>query len=326
MKNIYLAIIFFSFVSCDVISPQSFSPNQEINFSKIEKFNPNKIKFKDYKKIIGNKDIESWDGNPKTKGKNIKDWKAIKVKIAGKDANLRFNKRNDDTTSLAIFIKNSKCSDYDSIIPKKYIKEENLKDYVSDFSFVKVRNIEFSYDFQNSRMSFDCIGMPYGKTEKSKKGGLMALAVTKKSDTKKILAFKEIECIITKYKPLNSRNDYNAKFKFLYEHNKVKSLSNSQTVFYYIDETKKTLRNEKYWTLGNYEKFNENKIVVKEQSKIKDKTKNKQIFVRYEIDRRNGDLKIIRERYLAKNKYLKKKILKAAYFGKCNKRLGSRKF
>ena len=121
-----------SLLWCNISLAQEFYPNKELDIDELINFDLTKYKFTDYKKIIGSK-VKSWDGDTQRLGKSSKDWKAINVKINNKPYELRLNHLKTGGLNLFILIRGLSCEAAKSIIPAKYIREENTLSYASDF-------------------------------------------------------------------------------------------------------------------------------------------------------------------------------------------------
>jgi len=324
--NYFFLIVLIFLNGCDQLGTQSFQPNQEIDFEKFVRFNPNKYEFKDYKKVIGNKDVISWDGSKDKSFAKTKDWKKINVTYKGKDAELIFFLNSDNSTSVSlIFKKNIKCSDYKELFPDKYINPENTQNYTSDLFFVKIPFFKSSYDFEDKRMNFYCFGRMTGKYDKKPSGSaFFSITIKNKYISKEVIALKQIECAFSYYKSLNKRENYNQNYRFLYKGTKLNKLTRSSPNFFYIDETEKKLYNEDYSTIGKIETFNENLIVsIRKLKKGKNKTT---IFNKIKLDRRTGEIIMNKELYDPKDKFYKDKIMRVEYIGECQKRNSAQKF
>ncbi|EMH79707.1 hypothetical protein HIMB114_00000740 [alpha proteobacterium HIMB114] len=323
----FLVIIVFLLNACDQLETQSFKPNQEINFEKLVKFNPNKYKFKDYKKVIGNKDVTSWDGSKGKSYKNTRDWKKINVTYKGKDAELIFFQNSDNSTSISLnFKKNVKCSDHKNLIPNKYIKPENTQNYIADMYFVKMPIFQSSYDFENKRINVYCLGGLSGKNDDKTAGtGFFSISIKNKDISKKVVALKQIECTFSHYKSLNKRENYNKNYRFLYKGTQLNKLTRSSPQFFHIDETDKKLYNERYSTVGKIETFNEN-IIISIRRLKKNKSYKSTLLKKIKLDRRTGEIIMNKELYDPKDKFYKDKILRVEYIGECKKRTSAQKF
>ena len=127
-----LLTIFASLMWCNISLAQEFYANKELDIDKLINFDLTKYKFTDYKKIIGSK-VKSWDGDTQKLGKSSINWKSINVKINNIPYELQRDHLKSGGIGFFILVRGLSCEGGKSIIPAKYISDENTLNYTSDF-------------------------------------------------------------------------------------------------------------------------------------------------------------------------------------------------
>jgi hypothetical protein len=322
MKN-FVSILILCLLWFNNIKAQEFYPNKELDIEKLINFDLNKYKFSEYKDIIGN-NIKSWNGDPEQLSKNVKNWKAIDIKINNEEYELRLNHFKTGEIGFFILIRGLSCETAKSIIPKKYIKKENSLAYTSDWDeFGKLYLEKFSYDTnKNTRLFSGCIAM----LDKSNIGSVEDVSFTinlysqNSPNNPPIVPLKMIRCEVLQYKnkyKLDSNNLREMNYTF-------KDMPQKVTMDFYISDSDGELLNTKFRDVGNrIVRFDRDLIHIEQIYKL-DKTKVERLFTyeEYKIDRINGDY------YFNKREYDKNYItaltpnneLEMQYKGKCVKK------
>jgi len=320
MKKVLL-ITLISFVWCNSLQAQEFYPNKELDMEKFINFDLTKYKFQDHKKIIG-KNFRSWNGDPDRMNPSAKDWKQIDVKINGSDYTLQLTHLKSGGIDLYMLMQGVSCDSAKSIIPSKYIKEENSIEYTSDFNFAKIYINKFSFDTNlDTRLKFGCLAMlgSDGKGSDEDVSSTFRLASIKETDFSEIVALKMIRCEVLQYKN-KYKLDSNSKRALNYNY---KDMPNPVFLDFYISDGTKELLNKKFRDTGKTIRFDRDMIHTEKTYKL-DKTKvdRKFTFEEYKIDRIYGDF------YFNKREYNKKHVslltpnneIELQYKGKCVKK------
>ena len=301
-------------------SSAAFKKDRELNFNHFFNFDISKYKFQDHESIIGD-EFEKWNGDPKKKSESEKDYKRINVLIDGKKQEMRLREFKNNRLWLQVYMKGYTCDEAKNKIPERFINKQNYQEYISDFYFMKMKEIKFSYDNKNSRIHFGC--MQSSSDTKNidsfnKKDALVSLVVSKKDDPSrpKVVPFKGITCTLDE-----GKSNLENKWK--------KMKSNSKIDFYILDDTKK-LFNEKNITAGENKVFNNDKIHTIQKYEYK-KDQKITFYKEYLINRVNGNFSYKKKSYdpnpdLKKYLGIKDGIIVVDYVGTCSKRTELRKF
>jgi hypothetical protein len=289
MKKLF-SIIILCLLWFSNIKAQEFYPNKELDIDKLINFDLNKYKFTEYKDIIGN-NVRSWNGNPEELSQNVKDWKAINVKINDEEYELRLNHFKTGEIGFFILIRGLSCETAKSIIPIKYIKKENSLAYTSDWDeFGKLYIEKFSYDTnKNTRLFSGCIAMLNESNIGSVEDVTFSINIFSQNspNVPPVVPLKMIRCDILQYKnkyKLDSNNLRTMNYTF-------KDMPQKVTRDYYISDSEDELLNGKFREIGNKTIRFDRDLIHIEQTYELDKTKVDRLFTyeEYKIDRINGD-------------------------------------
>lgn len=178
-----------------------------------------------------------------------------------------------------------------------------------------MRNIEFTYDNKNSRVTFFCMGFEVNTGSKATPD-VAILTITSKDERPKVTPLKAISCKIDQ-----------AKTNINHKWSKMKT--NTYLNFFIQDHNKKLLDKRKNYA-GNNRIFNDETIHTIQNYK-KDKSKKKTIHYEYIIDRINGSFKYKRKDYdpdlfLKPMWGIKDGIIIVDYVGMCEKKTQQKKF
>lgn len=288
-----------------------FKKGKELDFNKFFNFDITKYSYEDHEEIIGS-DFEKWDGNPDKKNKFEIDFKRINILVDGDKHNLKLSKFKKNIR-LHLKLDGYSCEQAKNKIPPKFINKNNYREYVSDFVFIKMNHMNFSYDNKNSRITFFCMQM--GSEEKNP---MAFLNITPKSEKKfpQILPMKAITCRLDE-----------AKTNIKHEWSKMQA--NSYVNLFILDD-KKDLLNARKVSAGKIQTFDDEKIHVIQKYENKDKAK-MTIYKEYNIDRLNGSFKLKLKNFdpdiYAKPRYgIKDGIVLVDYVGMCEKKTQQKKF
>lgn len=290
-----------------------FKKDREINFNHFFTFDITQYKYEDHEKIFGS-EYEKWNGDPGKLLKNEIDFKKISVLVDGDKHNLSLRKFKN-TNWLRLQFEGYTCEQAKNKIPKRFINKQNYLDYVSNLSFMSMRNIEFTYDNKNSRVTFFCMGFEVNTGSKATPD-VAILTITSKDERPKVTPLKAISCKIDQ-----------AKTNINHKWSKMKT--NTYLNFFIQDHNKKLLDKRKNYA-GNNRIFNDETIHTIQNYK-KDKSKKKTIHYEYIIDRINGSFKYKRKDYdpdlfLKPMWGIKDGIIIVDYVGMCEKKTQQKKF
>ena len=297
-----LSIIVASLLWCNISLAQEFYPNKELDIDKLINFDLTKYKFTDYKKIIGST-VKSWDGDTQRLSIYSKDWKAINVKINSELYELRLNHLKTGGLSFHILIVGLSCEAAKSIIPAKYIREENTLSYTSDFDELGKLIIEnFSFDTnKNTRLTASCVNRLDANNE-----GYVVYVINlypqDETDKPQVVPLKMIRCKTVKYKnkyKLDSNNKITLNQAYI-----PMPETNDVVLDYYISDSESKLLNRKFRDVGNKTlRFDRDMIHIEKTYKL-DKTKVDKLIIyeEYKFDRINGDFYFNKRAY-DKNKH-----------------------
>ena len=295
-----LSIIVASLLWCNISLAQEFYPNKELDIDELINFDLTKYKFTDYKKIIGSK-VKSWNGDTQRIGKGSKDWKAINVKINNEPYELRLNHLDTGGINLFILIRGLSCEAAKSIIPAKYIREENTLSYASDFDELgKLYIEEFSFDTnKNTRLISGCIAMldAYNQGDVEDVTYTINLYPQDETDEPQVVPLKMIRCKTVKYKN-KYKLDSNNKITLNQAYTPMPE-TNDVTLDYYISDSESQLLTKKFRVVGNKTfRFDRDMIHTEKRYKL-DKTKVDRLFIYedYKIDRIYGDFYFNKREY-----------------------------
>tara|TARA_Y100001958_G_C21142417_1_gene480780 strand:- start:54 stop:998 length:945 start_codon:yes stop_codon:yes gene_type:complete len=288
-----------------------FKKGKELDFNKFFNFDITKYSYEDHEKIIGS-DFEKWDGNPDNKNKFEIDFKKINILVDGDKQSLKLSKFKENIHLHLQFESNS-CERAENKIPTKFINKNNYREHVSDFGFLKMRSIYFSYDNKNSRVTFSCL-----QIESSEKNPTVTLNITPKNEKH----FPQILPI----KPITCRLD---EAKTNLDHEWFKMKANSYINLYILDD-QKVLLNPRKLVAGEIQTFDEENIHVIQKYKNESKVK-MTVYTEYIIDRINGSFKYKKKDFdpdiYAKPRYgIKDGIVVVDYVGMCEKKTQQKKF
>jgi|TARA_B100001093_G_C26733913_1_gene973540 hypothetical protein len=294
-------------------STQLFQKDKELNLNNFFNFDITKYKFEDHEEIIG-KDFTKWDGDPGKKGKDEIDFKMISVLVDGNKQKLKLRKFKDKMW-LSLTLDGYSCAQAKEKVPSRFINKKHYKEYVSDFYFMKMHQIQFSYDTKNSRVSFFCM-----ETESSQPDTnpttLLRVASKKDKKTPQILPMKMISCQLKEAKT-NMKNEWS------------QMKSGSYLTFHIMDDEKK-LYDQRKISAGKIQTFNKDKIHTINQYKY-DKSKKITFYNEYSIDRVNGSFTYRKKTYDPDPRFknyhgVKNGIIIVDYVGSCEKKSEDRKF
>lgn len=315
-KLISILVLGLLLISCDnaFFSNQLFQKDKEINLSNFFNFDITKYKFEDHEKIIG-KDFTKWDGDPGKKSRLEIDHKKISVLIDGSKQEMRLGKLNDNSLWLTLTLNSYSCAQAKTKVPSRFINKNYYKEYISDFYFLKLNHIKFSYDTKNSRVYFSCMET---KSSLPDKNPTTYLRIASKEDKKtpQILPMKMISCQLEEGKT-NINNKW------------TKMKSGRYLTFYIMDDEKK-LYDQRKITTGDIQTFNKDKIHTIRQYKYSKKEK-KTFYNEYSIDRVNGSFTYKKKTYDPDPSYkkyagIKNGVIIVDYVGSCEKKSEDRKF
>ena len=322
MKKL-LSIIVVSLLWCNISLAQEFYPNKELDIDELINFDLTKYKFTDYKKIIGSK-VKSWNGDTQKLGLYTKDWKSINVKIYNEIYELQLNHLKTGGIGFHILIRGLSCEAAKSIIPGKYIKEENTLSYTIDFDELgKLFSEKFSFDTnKNTRLISGCIAMLDANNQGSVEDVSYTINLYPQNmpNNPQIVPLKMIRCEVLQYKnkyKLDSNNKRTLNYNY-------KVMPETVTMDYYISDTDGELLNRKFRKVGSKAiRFDRDMIHTEKRYKL-DKSKVNRLFTyeEYKIDRIYGDF------YFNKREYDKNHIseltpnneMELQYKGKCTKK------
>ena len=298
---------------CDnaFLSNQLFQKDKELNLNNFFNFDITKYKFEDHEKIIG-KDFTKWDGDPGKKSSLEIDHKKISVLIDGSKQEMRLRKLND-TMWLTLTLKGYSCAQAKAKVPSKFINKNHYKEYISDFYFMKMHKIGFSYDSKNSRVYFSCMETEGSKPD-TNPTTILRIASKKDKRTPQILPMKMISCELKEAKTSIDNKWSNMK-------------SGSYLTFYIMDDEKKLYDQSKINT-GKIQTFDKNKVHTIGQYKY-DKKQKMTFYNEYSIDRVNGSFTYRKKTYdptLKRYSGIKNSIVIVDYVGSCEKKSEDRKF
>ena len=308
--GILVLLLFFYPNSSAFFSTAIFKKDKELNFNHFFNFDISKFSFEDHEKIIGS-DFEKWDGDPGKKGKDEIDYKKISVLVDGDKQELKLRKFKKGIW-LQLDLEGYSCKQAKSKIPQKFINKKHYSEYVTDFTFLKFINIDFTYDNKGSRVNFSCM-----QIDESDEGRLAFLSITSKNEEKfpKVTPLKAIACRIDE-----AKTNIN---------NKWDKMQANTFINLFIQEYKKTLLTENKINAGKNKTFNDEKIhVIKE---TKNDLKKKTIYREYVIDRINGSFKFRRKDFdpdiYANPRYgINDGIIIVDYVGMCEMKTTKKKF
>ena len=297
MKKL-LSILVLSFLWFSSIQAQEFYPNKELDIDKLINFDLNNYSFNDYKKIIGSK-VKSWNGDTQQLSKNTKDWKAIDVKINNREYELRLNHFKTGGIGFFILIRGLSCETAKSIIPAKYIKEENTQSYTSDFDELgKVFSEKFSFETsKNTTLFSGCIALLDANSQGSVDDVTYSINLYSRNapNKPKVVPLKLVRCEVLQYKnkyKLDSNNQRSLNYNY-------KDMPQTVTMDYYISDSDGDLLNRKFRTIGTRTiKFDRDMIHIETIYEL-DKTKvtKKITYEEHKFDRINGDFYFNKRQY-----------------------------
>ena len=293
-----LSIIVASLLWCNISLAQEFYPNKELDIDELINFDLTKYKFTDYKKIIGSK-VKSWNGDTQQLSKNTKNWKAINVKINNKPYELSLNHLNNGGISFHILIRGLSCEAAKSIIPGKYIREENVLNYTTDFGKLgKLYTDKFSFDTnKNTRLISGCIAMLDANNQGSVEDVTYAINLYPQNEpnNSQVVPLKMIRCKVVQYKnkyKLDSNNKITLNYNYI-------TMPETVVIDYYISDSESQLLTKKFRRVGNKTfRFDRDMIHTEKRYKL-DKTKVDRLFIYedYKIDRIYGDFYFNKREY-----------------------------
>ena len=313
LLSILIIFCFYSFNSQAFFSTAIFKKDKELNFNHFFNFDITKYEFEDHEKIIG-EEFEKWDGDPKKKSPSEIDFKKIPILVDGKKQELKLRKFNEGLW-LQVNLNGYSCVEAKKLIPKRFISENHYQEYLSDFSIIKMKNLRFSYDYKNSRITFQCLDTV---TSDTKKDAAIAIRVSSKDDpsSPQIIPMKMITCRLDEAKT-NIKNEWS-------------KMKNNSFIDFYIKDDFKILYDTRMISAGKNQVFNND--LIHTVKKYKYSKSSKQTFYKeYKIDRTNGSFSFKRKDYDPKtktSKYLNipDGIIVVDYIGSCEKKTEKRKF